>query len=242
MKTPASYNVKNHDVVAHDAWIPARRALLAKEKEFTRLRDELSQARRDLPWEPIEKDYVFEGPAGKRTLSELFAGCHQLIVYHFMFDPDWGDVGCKSCSFWADNFNGIPAHLRARDVCLVAISRAPLPQIEAYRKRMGWSFLWLSSFGNEFNRDFNVTFTKEELEKDQGYYNYTVQSPPDSEGPGISVFYKDDSEKIYHTYSAFGRGIDIVNGAYNFLDLAPKGRDEDDGIQRWVRRHDEYVT
>jgi predicted dithiol-disulfide oxidoreductase (DUF899 family) len=238
MKTPV-YNVQTHEVLSHDAWIPARKALLAKEKEFTRLRDQLSQDRRDLPWERVEKNYVFDGPTGKKSLSDLFAGSHQLVVYHFMYDPSW-DVGCKSCSFWADNFNGIPAHLKARDVSFVAISRAPLSQIEIYRKRMGWSFLWLSSFDNDFNRDFNVTFTKEELDKDLGYYNYTMQSPPDSEGPGMSVFYKDDTGKICHTYSAYGRGIDILNSAYNWMDLVPKGRDEGDGIMRWLRRHDEY--
>lgn len=237
---PPTYNVESHEIVSHDQWIQARTALLAKEKDFTRQRDQVSQERRDLPWERVEKNYVFEGLTGKRSLADLFAGAHQLVVYHFMFDPSWGNVGCKSCSFWADNFNGIPMHLKARDVSFAAISRAPLSQIEAYRKRMGWSFSWLSSFNNDFNRDFNVTFTKEELDRDQGYYNYAMQSPPDSEGPGISVFYKADDEKIYHTYSAFGRGIDIVNGAYNFLDLVPKGRDEADGPQRWVHRHDEY--
>jgi len=238
MKTP-TYDVRAHKIVSHDEWIPARKALLAKEKEFTRLRDQLSQERRDLPWERVEKPYVFDDPAGKQSLSDLFAGSHQLVVYHFMFDPEW-DEGCKSCSFWADNFNGIPVHLRARDVSFVAISRAPLLKIEAYRKRMGWSFPWLSSFNNDFNRDFNVTFTKEELDKDQAYYNYMMQSPPDSEGAGISVFYRDDAGSIYHTYSAFSRGIDLMNGAYNYLDLTPKGRDESEGIQRWVRRHDEY--
>ena len=240
MKTAPTYDVQAHPVVSHDAWIEARQELLTKEKDFTRLRDQLSQARRDLPWERIEKTYVFDGPGGKQSLSDLFAGRHQLVVYHFMFDPSWGNEGCKSCSFWADTFNGIPTHLRARDVSFVAISRAPSAQIEAYRKRMGWSFLWLSSFNNDFNRDFNVSFTPDEIAKDQGYYNYKMQSPPDSEGPGISVFYKDDAGNIHHTYSAFGRGIDIVNSAYNFLDLVPKGRDEGDGIQRWLRRHDEY--
>jgi predicted dithiol-disulfide oxidoreductase (DUF899 family) len=236
---PATYDVQDHAVVSHDGWIEARRTLLAKEKEFTRLRDQLSQERRDLPWERVDKQYTFEGPAGRLSLADVFSGSHQLVVYHFMFDPSW-DAGCKSCSFWADNFNGIPAHLRARDVSFAAISRAPLPQIEAYRKRMGWSFLWLSSFANDFNRDFNVTFTQEELDQDRGYYNYTIQSPPDSEGAGLSVFYRNDTGAVYHTYSAFSRGIDIVNGAYNFLDLVPKGRDEREGIQRWIRRHDEY--
>lgn len=238
MKTP-TFNVQTHEVVSNDRWIEARKALLRKEKEFTRLRDQLSQDRRDLPWKRVDKNYVFEGPAGKRSLSDLFGDSHQLIIYHFMFDPSW-DEGCKSCSYWADNFNGIPVHLKARDVSFAAISRAPLAKIEAYRKRMGWDFLWVSSFENDFNRDFNVTFTEEELAKDQCYYNYAMQSFPDAEAPGVSVFYKDDAGKIYHTYSAYSRGIDIINGAYNFLDFVPKGRDESESTQRWVRRHDEY--
>jgi len=238
MKTP-TFNVQTHEVVSNDRWTEARKALLRKEKEFTRLRDQLSQDRRDLPWERVDKNYVFEGPAGKQSLSDLFGDSHQLIIYHFMFDPSW-DEGCKSCSYWADNFNGIPVHLKARDVSFAAISRAPLAKIEAYRKRMGWDFLWASSFENDFNCDFNVTFSEEELAKDQCYYNYTMQSFPDAEAPGVSVFYKDNAGKIYHTYSAYSRGIDIINGAYNFLDFVPKGRDEGESTQRWVRRHDEY--
>ena len=240
MEKPATFDVTNHQIVPHDAWISARQELLAKEKEFTRRRDEISQLRRDLPWERVDKEYAFEGSGGRKSLSELFDGKHQLAVYHFMFDPDW-DVGCKSCSFWADNFNGIPAHLRARDVSLVAISRAPLDKLEAYKKRMGWSFPWYSSLNTDFNRDYGVTFTPEEIDRDLGYYNYVMQSPPDTEGPGLSVFYRDDKGTIYHTYSAYGRGIDLVNGAYNWLDLVPKGRDESEGIQGWLRRHDEYA-
>ena len=239
-KTPL-YDLRTHDVVPHDDWIAARTTFLAKEKEFTRLRDELSQARRALPWERVEKTYVFDGPDGKQTLADLFGPCSQLVVYHFMFDPSW-DAGCKSCSFWADNFNGIPVHLRARDVAFAAISRAPLQQLEAYEKRMGWSFRWLSSFDTDFNRDFGVTFTEDEAEGGRAFYNYTLQSFPDTEAPGVSVFYKDGDGTVYHTYSAYSRGIDILNGAYNYLDLTPKGRDESDGPMRWLRRHDEYGT
>jgi predicted dithiol-disulfide oxidoreductase (DUF899 family) len=238
VKSPA-FDVREHDVVPHDEWIDARRALLAREKEFTRLRDELSQARRDLPWERVEKTYVLDGPDGKETLSEVFGPCSQLVVYHFMFGPDW-DAGCKSCSFWADTFNGIPVHLRARDVTFAAISHAPRHQLEAYEKRMGWSFKWLSSYGTDFNRDFGVTFTEDEAEGGRAYYNYALQSFPDTEAPGVSVFYKADDGTVYHTYSSYGRGIDILNAASNYLDLAPKGRDEDDTTQSWVRRHDEY--
>ena len=237
--TSPAYDVQNHDVVSHEAWTEARKALLAKEKEFTRLRDQISQARRDLPWERVDKSYAFDGPGRKQTLVELFGPSSQLIVYHFMFDPSW-DEGCKSCSFWADSFNGIPPHLRARDIAFVAISRAPLEKLEAYRKRMGWSFPWLSSFGTDFNRDLGVTFTEDEIESGRAPYNYTLQAFPDCEAPGVSVFYKDAAGHVYHTYSSYGRGIDILNGAYNYIDLAPKGRDEGDTTQRWVRRHDEY--
>src|SRR5690348_7883952 len=182
--------MESHRTVSHDNWVEARNQLLAKEKEFTRLRDQLSQQRRDLPWERVEKPYVFDGPNVRETLADLFEGRQQLIVYHFMFDPSW-DAGCKSCSFWADNFNGIVVHLRHRDVTLIAISRAPLAQLEAYKKRMGWSFKWVSSARNEFNRDYYVSHTPEELEKKEAYYNYTRQKPYASEAPGISVFYRD---------------------------------------------------
>ena len=169
--------MQNHKVVSHDEWLAARKQLLAKEKEFTRLRDQLSQERRELPWERVDKNYVFDGPGGKETLAQLFDGRSQLVVYHFMFDPDW-DAGCPHCSFWADNFNGIPVHLNHRDVTMVAISRAPLAKLEAYRKRMGWSFKWLSSFGSDFNYDYYVSFTPEEVAKEQPYYNYRLNKSP----------------------------------------------------------------
>lgn len=235
-----TYDVRNHSVVTHDEWIAARRELLAKEKEFTRRRDELSQARRDLPWERVEKDYVFEGPNGKESLSELFGGCSQLIVYHFMFDPA-EDAGCAHCSFWADTFDLIPIHLRAHDTAFVAVSTAPLPKIEAYEKRMGWHFKWLSSFENDFKRDVGAQFTEQEVDAKHAFFNYTWQDPVDTQREGISVFYKDGQGRIYHTYSTFARGIDIVNSTYNFIDMTPKGRDEPGFPQQWVRRHDEYA-
>ncbi len=233
--------MQNHNDVSREEWLEARRQLLAKEKEFTRLRDQLSRQRRDLPWVRVDKQYVFEGPGGKQTLAELFAGKAQLIVYHFMFDPSW-EAGCKSCSFWADNFNGIIVHLNHRDANLVAISRAPLATLQAYRKRMGWSFTWVSSFGTAFNYDYGVSFTPEERAKGEVFYNFGMTKSAEAELPGISVFYKDANGTIYHTYSCYARGLDLMNGAYNLLDLVPKGRDED-GLQHtmaWVRRHDEY--
>ena len=234
--------IENHRIVSPDEWIEARQQFLAKEKEFTRLRDQLSQQRRDLPWERVDREYVFEGPNGKETLSDLFAGRSQLIVYHFMFGSDW-EAGCPSCSFWADNFNGIVVHLNQRDATLVAVSRAPFSKLDAYKKRMGWSFKWVSSAANDFNRDYQVSFTPEEVAKGEIDYNYARQRPFGTEMPGASVFYKDTSGKVFHTYSAYGRGLDILNVAYHYLDLVPKGRDEagqKPHPQAWVRRHDEY--
>jgi predicted dithiol-disulfide oxidoreductase (DUF899 family) len=234
-------NLDNHRVVSKDEWIEARKVLLKKEKEFTKLRDQLSQQRRDLPWVAVDKEYVFDGPNGKETLSDLFDGRSQLIIYHFMYDPNW-DVGCPSCSFWADNFNNITVHLNQRDVTLIAISKAPYSKIAAYKKRMSWDFKWVSSFDIDFNFDYHVSFTQEELAKKKAFYNFISQDPGISEREGISVFYKDPSDKIFHTYSAYERGIDILNNTYNYLDLVPKGRDEDgyDFPMAWVRRHDEY--
>ena len=234
-------NLDNHQIVSKNEWRAARKVLLKKEKEFTALRDQLSQQRRDLPWVAVDKEYVFEGPNGKETLSDLFDGRSQLIVYHFMYDPNW-DVGCPSCSFWADNFNGIVLHLNQRDVTMIAVSRAPYNKIDAYKKRLGWDFKWVSSYDTEFNFDYHVSFTKEELEMKEAFYNFTIQDPYVSEQPGVSIFYKNKSNHIYHTYSTYTRGLDILNTAYNYLDLVPKGRDEDgyDFPMTWVRRHDEY--
>lgn len=233
--------MNDHAVVSHDQWIAERRKLLAREKEFTRQRDELSAARRALPWEQIGKRYVFLGPNGEETLADLFAGRHQLIVYHFMFGPDW-EAGCPACSFWADNFDRIVVHLNHRDISLVAISRAPVEKLRAYRARMGWTFKWLSSLHSDFNWDYQVSFAPEELERGEAPYNYTKGPFPSEEAPGISVFYRDDSGTIFHTYSCFSRGLDMLNVAYHYMDLAPKGRDEEglDFTMAWLRRRDEY--
>jgi len=229
-----------HRVVDHEQWLRERRELLAQEKEFTRHRDELSRRRRELPWERVEKEYVFAGPNGPETLADLFAGRHQLVVYHFMFNPDddWTEA-CKHCSFWADNFNPNVVHLAARDVSFVAVSRAQLEKIERYRTRMGWTFTWLSSHDNDFNYDFGVSFAEDERE--QPVYNFGTIAPGLPDREGVSVFYKDDDGAIYRTYSTFARGIDILNTAYNYLDLVPLGRGEEGmSNQYWVRRHDEY--
>jgi predicted dithiol-disulfide oxidoreductase (DUF899 family) len=233
--------MQTHKVVSREEWLVARKDHLAKEKAFTRLRDQLSQQRRDLPWVKVEKTYCFHGPEGQETLSDLFAGRSQLLVYHFMFGPDWTE-GCPSCSYWADNFNGIIVHLQQRDVTMVAISRAPLEQLEAYKQRMGWTFKWVSSCNTDFNYDYHVSFTPEEQATGEMYYNYQMCTFPSSEGPGISAFYRDDTSTVYHTYSCYARGLDMVNGAYHLLDLIPKGRDEASlpYSMAWLRRHDSY--
>ena len=228
-------------VVSHQEWLAARKAHLAKEREFTRLRDDLSRQRRELPWEKIEKEYVFEGTAGKVSLAALFGRQSQLIVYHFMLGPGWKE-GCPSCSFLADHFDATTIHLAHRDVALAVISRAPIAEIETFKKRMGWRFPWVSSFGTSFNYDYHVSFTREDLDKGNVYYNYDMSKFPAEEAPGVSVFAKDSSSAVYHTYSSFARGLDIHLGTYNFLDLVPKGRDEA-GLafsMAWVRHHDKY--
>ncbi len=233
--------VQEHAVVSPQEWIASRKELLRKEKEFTKLRDELSQRRRELPWEKIEKQYTFDGPNGKETLADLFDGRSQLIVYHFMFGPDW-EEGCPSCSLLADHVGGSLLHLANRDVTWVAVSRAPIAKIEAFKKRMGWPFHWVSSFQNDFNGDFHVSFTKEEMAKGKVYYNYALTEFPSDEAPGASVFFKNDAGEIFHTYSAFQRGLDILLNTYNYLDMVPKGRDEE-GLSftmAWVRHHDRY--
>jgi len=228
-------------VVPHAEWVAARKELLRKEKEFTRLRDEISRRRRALPWERVEKQYIFDGPRGKETLADLFGGRSQLMVYHFMFGPGWKE-GCPSCSFLADTFDGAAVHLAHRDVAFMAISRATLPEIEAFKKRMGWQFKWVSSFGSEFNHDYQASFSKEQLAQGKVYYNYEMTEFPSEEGPGASVFYKNPAGEIFHTYSTYARGLDAMVGTYNWLDLAPKGRDED-GLaftMAWVLHHDKY--
>jgi|HubBroStandDraft_6_1064221.scaffolds.fasta_scaffold252026_3 predicted dithiol-disulfide oxidoreductase (DUF899 family) len=238
----STLGVGHPNVVSHVEWLAARREFLAKEKEFTRLRDELSRQRRSLPWEKVEKRYQFDSNRGKVTLADLFAGRSQLIVYHFMFGPGW-EQGCPSCSYVADHFDGSTIHLANRDTALAVVSRAPLEQIEAFRKRMGWKFQWVSSFESEFNFDYHVSFTPEEKANGKVYYNYAVGEFPSEEGPGASVFTKDAAGDIFHTYSSYARGLDILMGTYNLLDLVPKGRDED-GLafsMSWVRHHDRYT-
>ncbi|AGC47234.1 hypothetical protein MYSTI_05961 [Myxococcus stipitatus DSM 14675] len=222
-------------------WLAARQELLAKEKALTRMRDELSATRRSLPWLRVTEPYVFEGPEGKQTLAQLFAGRSQLLVYHFMFAPEW-EAGCKSCSFWADSFNGVAEHVSQRDVSFVAISRAELPKLQAFRQRLGWRFKWVSSHGSEFNYDFQVSFRAEALARGEAVYNYGPLSNSNTDMPGFSVFAKDERGDIFHTYGTYGRGIEPVNAAYQLLDLLPKGRDED-GLAHpmsWVRLRDEY--
>jgi predicted dithiol-disulfide oxidoreductase (DUF899 family) len=229
-----------HRVVSQDEWLTARKALLSKEKEFTRQRDQLSAERRELPWVRVEKEYVFDVPGGKETLGDLFDGRSQLMVYHFMFGPGW-EQGCPSCSFVSDHIDGANWHLPHRDVTLVAVSRAPLSEIEAFKRRMGWRFKWVSSYGSDFNYDFHVSFTKDQLAQGKVEYNYDLVEGYD-ELPGLSVFYKDPSGAVFHTYSAYARGLDMLVGAYNYLDLAPKGRDEAalPWTMAWVRHHDRY--
>jgi len=231
----------DHQVVSREQWIAARTELLKREKEFTKARDALSRVRRDLPWESVAKEYTFDGPKGKGTLADLFEGRSQLVVYHFMFGPN-AKVGCPHCSFWADNFNPIIVHLNQRDVTMVAISRAPLARLEEYKKRMGWSFKWLSSGNSDFNVDFQASFKPEDVKAKKAMYNFVIYNDlEETEREGISVFHKVDG-KIFHTYSTYARGIDLMNTAYNYLDLVPKGRDEGNRGPFWLRRKDEYGT
>jgi predicted dithiol-disulfide oxidoreductase (DUF899 family) len=225
-------------IVDHEEWIAARKAFLAKEKAFTQQREELARERRALPWEKIDKPYTFEGPEGKLTLADLFAGRSQLIVQHFMFGPEW-DEGCPGCSFWSDNFNGIDAHLAARDTAFVAVSRAPLAKLEAYKKRMGWTFRWVSSAGSDLNFDFGVSFAQDGKAHD---YNYGSEQFDGEEKPGVSAFRRGDDGAISHTYSTYARGLDALNGAYQLLDITSKGRDEAalPWSMAWVKRHDRY--
>ena len=233
--------IEHPRVVSQAEWLTARKELLKKEKEFTRQKDALSAERRELPWVRVEKEYTFDAPGGKRTLSDLFEGKSQLIVYHFMFGPEWQE-GCPSCSFNMDHTDGAIVHLAQRDVSFAAISRAPIAKIEAFKKRLGWRFNWVSSYQTEFNRDYHVSFTKEEMAKGKVDYNYDLAEFPSEEAPGVSVFYKDKNGDIFHTYSAYARGTESTIGTYNYLDLVPKGRDED-GLgftMAWIRHHDRY--
>jgi predicted dithiol-disulfide oxidoreductase (DUF899 family) len=227
-------------VGTREEWRSGRLALLAKEKRLSRLRDELSRERRELPWVCVDEEYVFDTPDGPRSLSELFGSKSQLLVYHFMFGPDWTE-GCPSCSFWIDGFDGMAVHLAHRDVELVAVSRAPRERLEAYKARMGWRIPWVSSLGNRFNFDFGVSFG-EEARGQGSEYNYGPIARPHEEMPGMSVFAKDPDGAVFHTYSCYSRGLDVFNSAYQLLDVVPKGRDEQDlpWSMAWLRRHDAY--
>ncbi len=232
-----------HKVVSSEEWLEARKAFLAEERAFTHRRDELSRKRRELPWVRVGKQYTFEGPRGPVSLGELFGKRSQLIVYHFMFGPGWKQ-GCSSCSFVADQFDGMLVHLADRDVSLAAVSRATIEEIEPFCKRMGWRFPWVSSHGSDFNRDYHVSFTPEERVNGAVYYNYGSFEFPSDEAPGASVFSRNAQGEIFHTYSTYARGLDILLGAYNFLDLAPKGRNEEGMTPHpmaWVRHHDRYA-
>jgi predicted dithiol-disulfide oxidoreductase (DUF899 family) len=232
--------MKPANVVFREEWLAARKELLHDEKEFTHRREELAAKRRELPWVEIEKDYQFDSTVGKVSLGDLFDGRHQLVVYHFMFAPEWSQ-GCKSCSLVADHYDPAIIHLNHRDTTMITVSRAPLAKIQTFRERMGWKFNWVSTIGNDFNRDFGVLFREQELSSGLNIYNYEREPYPVSDLPGLSVFYRDDSGRIFHTYSTYARGLDIFINAYNFLDVVPKGRDEANiGIMSWVRHHDRY--
>jgi predicted dithiol-disulfide oxidoreductase (DUF899 family) len=228
--------------VSREEWLEARKNLLAKEKQLTHERDAIAAERRQLPWVKIEKNYVFDSPGGPKTLGDLFDGRSQLIIYHFMFGPDWQE-GCPSCSFNMDHTDGALAHLAQRDVSFAAVSRAPLSKIEPFQKRMGWKFPWVSSYATDFNYDFHTSFTPEQMAEGKVEYNFELAPFPSTEAPGISVFYKDRDGSIFHTYSAYARGTETVLNTYNYLDLVPKGRDEDKlpFTMSWVRHHDHYA-
>jgi predicted dithiol-disulfide oxidoreductase (DUF899 family) len=236
-----SSTIENPRIVSRDEWLTARKQLLAKEKQLTHQHDAVAAERRELPWVKVDKNYVFDGPEGKQTLADLFEGRSQLIVYHFMFGPDWKE-GCPSCSFNMDHTDGALVHLAQRDVSFVAISRAPIAKVTAFKKRMGWRFNWVSSYENDFNYDYHVSFTKDEMDSGKVFYNFGMTEFPSTEAPGISVFYKDEKGDVFHTYSGFARGTESTLGTYNFLDFVPKGRDEDDLAfsMSWVRHHDRY--
>ena len=239
---PATPSLATHPVVPRDQWIAARKALLAREKELTRLGDQIARERRALPWVRMEKDYLFDTPEGRRPLADLFDGRHQLLIQHFMLAPGW-EQGCKSCSYMADHTDATLVHLAQRDVAFVAVSRAPLAEIERFRTRMGWQFRWVSSHGTDFNRDFGVSFTTEDRTRGKADYNFGGAAPGE-EMPGVSAFYKDEAGQVFHTYSTYGRGVEVMMHTYRLLDLVPKGRDEDalDFTMAWVRHHDRYET
>ena len=230
------------NAVSREQWLEARRQLLAQEKDLTRRQDEIAAARRQLPWVKVEKEYVFDTDSGKVTLAGLFGERSQLIVYHFMFGPEW-ETGCVSCSFWADNFNGLEPHLNNRDIAFAAVSRAPMDKLTPFKQRLGWDFNWVSSVSNSFNADFNVSFGSGHKPEDPVFYNFTENTIyPMDEAHGTSVFAKGDDGTVYHTYSTYGRGLDVTNAAYSYIDLTPKGRNEpiEGNPMAWVRHHDNY--
>jgi predicted dithiol-disulfide oxidoreductase (DUF899 family) len=232
--------IENRKVVSQKQWLAARKKLLVEEKKFSKLRDKMNLQRRKLPWVKIEKEYLFEGPTGKATLGDLFNGKSQLIIYHFMFGPDWKE-GCPHCSFWADHYDSATIHIGQRDTAFAVVSRAPLKEIEPFKKRMGWKFNWVSSFNTDFNFDFNVSFTPEQIKNRAAIYNFAPLDMDIDEREGVSAFYRDKNGDVYRTYSSYARGIDLMNTTYNFLDLTTKGRDEKPGeAQNWVRYHDKY--
>jgi predicted dithiol-disulfide oxidoreductase (DUF899 family) len=239
--TTTATNPTSHPVASRERWVAARLALLAREKALMQLSDQVARERRALPWVRIEKDYVFEAPDGMRSLADLFAGRRQLLVQHFMFGPQW-EQGCPSCSFMADHVDGMSVHLAQRDITQIAISRAPLADIQRFRQRMGWRFPWVSSYGSDFNYDFAVSFRPEDLAKGEVYYNYGMRPFPAEEAPGVSAFYQDDAGRVFHTYSTFGRGVEVMMGAYRLMDLVARGRAERDVPHKmaWVRHHDRY--
>ena len=231
-----------HQVVSHEAWLQARKHFLDKEKDFTRLRDELSRERLELPWERVEKSYRFESANGVKSLADLFEGHRQLMVYHLMYAPEW-EISGKSCAFWADNVDGIVPHLSQRDVAFAAISRAPLAKLSKQARDFGWKFPWVSSL-DDFNYDYNVSFTQDELARDEAYYNYGTAKVNGTDRPGISAFFKDEDGNVFHTYSTYARGVDTFNAAYHFLDAAPLGRNEADlpYPMAWVKHRIAYGT
>jgi predicted dithiol-disulfide oxidoreductase (DUF899 family) len=233
---------RNHPVVSHDEWVKARVKFLQEEKNFTKLRDELNERRRELPWEKVDKAYSFDGPDGAETLPALFGGMGQLIVWHFMFGSDWKE-GCSHCSCWADTFNAVAVHLRARDTTMAAVSMAPLKNIEAFKKRMGWTFKWVSAENTDFNYDFQASARPEELKAGKVLYNYREIKPFSDQMHGCSAFIRDDKGDMYHTYSTYARGVEALNGAFHYLDITAKGRDEDwskGDTSHWIRHHDKY--
>jgi predicted dithiol-disulfide oxidoreductase (DUF899 family) len=239
-KIKTVHGMKEHQVVSPKAWLTARKRLLVREKKFSKLRDQLNRERRQLPWVKVEKEYVFDTLRGRKTLVQLFDGKSQLVVYHFMFGPGW-EEGCAHCSFWADHYDSVNHHLGARDTTLAVVSRAPLKELLPFKKRMGWRFDWVSSSGSDFNFDFDVSFTRGQVRSGKLFYNYGTMPGIAEEREGVSAFYQDKQGDIYHTYSTYARGIDLLNTTYNFLDLTAKGRDEHpDRPQDWVRYHDQY--